>query len=166
MRYVIALIFLIGYYVEVHISTLNVGLEENAYERFTYACENASHDAALDVTPESIATGQPVFDETAATNTFDQDLAANMDLDPQTLKPLPNTMFQAPVTVLTEQFIDYSNTTFPYEYKDAAYGIDVTLEGPAIAYVVQAQIPSIQPGVTSFTKTWAVVQSYPGDSND
>lgn len=161
MKWVIAFTIMVAYFIQVHVSMLNTATEENAYERFTYACEIASHDASLDVTPESVSDGFPIFDQTKATNSFDQDLAENMQLNPTTLAPLPGTLYQQPVQILLQQFFDYSNTTFPYHYTNSTYGIDVTLNGPAIVYVVQAQIPTIQPGVTGFPKIWSVVQAYP-----
>ena len=161
MKWIIAFTLLVAYFIQVHVTMLNTGMQENAYERFTYACEIASHDASLDVTPNSVSDGFPIFNQTEATTTFDQDLAENMQLNPNTLAPLPGTLYQQPVQILLEQFFDYSNTSFPYHYTNSTYGIDVTLNGPAIVYVVQAQIPSIEPGVSGFSKTWSVVQGYP-----
>jgi hypothetical protein len=168
MKYVIAISILIIFFVKVHLSVLNTGYQIQALQRATYALERASHAASIQVTPESVSDGYPVFDQARAHAVFWQTLASNMQLDQgtvvdaNTMDPLPGTMFKDPVTLEVEQFIDYTVTpSFPYYYVNPAFGIDVVLNGPSIVYVLDVPIPQIWTHQPAYEKRWSVVAAYP-----
>ncbi|SFV03719.1 hypothetical protein [Alicyclobacillus macrosporangiidus] len=162
MRYVIAISILIVFFVQVHLSVLNTGYQEQALQRVTYALENASHAASMQVTSASVSDGYPVFDQTQADAIFREVIASNMKLDANTLSPLAGSMFKQPLTVELEQFVDYSNTpSFPYHYSNPAYGIDVVLNGPSIVYVVKIPIPQVWTKNAAYDREWSTVAAYP-----
>lgn len=164
MKYIILALLITGYSFLVHVQVLNTGNQERAYQKFMDALNLAGHDASLDVFSATVANGSPVFNEAEANVTFRDTLAANLDLNPSTLAPVPGSMFQEPLQIQLEQFVDYSNTsTFPYTYTNPTYGVHVIMNGPSIVWVVLAQIPSqiaFEPG---FSKTRIVVDAYPDD---
>ncbi|WP_436664452.1 hypothetical protein ACOALA_20700 (plasmid) [Alicyclobacillus acidoterrestris] len=164
MKWVMMAIFLIIVQFGAHQTILNTNTQELAYHRIRDAMQFASQDAVEQVEPASVANGEPVFDTTQADQVFKEDLAKNLQLDSTSLEPQPNTLFKVTPVIEKEQFIDWSNATFPYDYTDPS-GIQVTLTEPSIVYVVQFTIPSIDSNAKPFTITVPMVQSYDGDGD-
>ncbi|GMA65656.1 hypothetical protein NZD89_28020 (plasmid) [Alicyclobacillus fastidiosus] len=162
MKWVMMAIFLVIVQFTAHETVMNTNNQEFAYQRIVDAMQFATQDAVEQVEPTSVANGEPIFDTEAADAVFRGDLAKNLQLDPITLSPQPNTILKDTPVILKEQFIDWSNATFPYNYTDPS-GFNVTLTEPSIVYEVQFTIPSLTSNVQPFTITIPVVQSYDGD---
>ena len=160
MKWILMAIFLTIIEIEVHMQTLNLSLQEGDYHRLSDALDFASQDATLDVTTNTDATGVAVFNQTEANATFRATLARNLNLDPTTLAPRPNSMLSTAPTILDEQFFDGSNTSFPYTYTNSTYGLNVTLNNPTLVLVVQFTMPSYAANVPTYTVTLPVIQSY------
>lgn len=145
-----------------HMQTLNLSTQETAYQRITDAVQLASQDAVEQLEPDSIAMGQPIFNTTQADLVFRTDLANNLQLNPTTLAPLPNTLLQTPPVIKEEEFYDWSNATFPDSISDTASGIEETITEPSILYLLQFTIPSVGDSSQPFVINVPVLQSYNG----
>ncbi|SHK66955.1 hypothetical protein, partial [Alicyclobacillus tolerans] len=138
MKWILMVTFLVVLYGMTHIQVLNMTTQEIAYTRIETAMRLADHDATLDVTEASVAAGEPVFDQTAALATFEQSLAQNLDLNPTTLQPYPNTLLTEAPKILTVSYFDWSDVTaFPTTIVDTTYGVDMPVSAPSILVVVQ-----------------------------
>ncbi|WP_029421786.1 hypothetical protein [Alicyclobacillus macrosporangiidus] len=162
MKWVLMALFLVILQFQSHLQVFNLEMEESDYHRVHDALQLATDDAVEMVTQDSVSNGQPVFDQTKADNAFRSTLANNLDLDPGTWQPKPNTMLKTAPQVLDEEFFDWSNANFPYHYVNTTYGIDVTMNEPSIVLVVQFTMPSYAANVKPFTMNIPVVASYHG----
>lgn len=161
MKWVITLFIMGIFFVQIHLDMLTQGQDELAIERLHYALQLASHAASVMVTDPTVSDGQITFDQTEADAVFKRTLADNLALDKTTLQPLSGSLFQTGPTIELEQFIDYSNATFPDHYVNSTYGIDTTLYGPAIVYAVQLPAPKFFHSSPSFNLQWSTIASYP-----
>ncbi|MCL6441881.1 MAG: hypothetical protein K6T83_00200 [Alicyclobacillus sp.] len=162
MKWLLMAVFLVILQFQAHQQVFNLEMEEEDYHRIEDALQLASQDAVLDVTHDSVADGQVMFDQAQVDTIFRATLANNLDLDPTTLQPKPGTMLTVAPRILDEEFIDTSNASFPYHYVNSTYGVDVTLNEPSIVVVVQFTMPSYAANVKPFAVTVPIVQSYHG----
>ncbi|QSO50144.1 hypothetical protein [Alicyclobacillus mengziensis] len=163
MRFFLIAVFTVIFAVTSFTRNTDMNYDLLADRRLADALELASDGASEQVQIASVANGDIVFNQAAADSTFKTILANNLALDPSTLTPLSNSMYQSGATVNVEQFFDYSNTTFPYTYDNPQYGIDVVLTGPAIVYNVTLPVPkNFESSPSGFPLTWTKVASYPG----
>lgn len=139
-------------------------IDETAYQHLDYALNIASQAAAQQVNFSSVSTGDIVFDQSGAKQTFDQLLASNMNLNTSTLVPNQGSIYTSSPTIQVMQFLDYSNTSFPYHYVNNQWGINTWIYSPSIVFVVQEQAPKAFVSSPSFTMTWPAVVSYEGNA--
>ncbi|KPV42691.1 hypothetical protein [Alicyclobacillus ferrooxydans] len=162
MKWLVAGIFLAVFSIMIHVAILSNAVAQHADEQLHYTLESATHAAVLMVVPSSVSDGDITYDQTKANDIFRQIVATNLALNPTTLAPLPNSPYQSPLVIDSEAFIDYSDvSSFPYVYKNPTYGIDVTLHGPAVVYVVQIPIPRAFNASLAYPIRWTVIQAYP-----
>lgn len=160
MKWVMMVVLLMILQFEAHQQVFNLEMQETDYRRIQEAVQLATLDAVEQVQPTSVSSSEPIFNTAQANTVFDQTLAANLDLNALTLQPKPNTMLSVAPTVLYEQFLDWSNASFPYQYTNSTYGIHLTLNFPSIIMVLQFTMPSYAHNVKPYTFTIPVVQSY------
>ena len=162
MKWVMMAILLVLLQVDAHQTVFNLEMQESDVQRIEDAMQLASQDAVLNVASSDTTNGTaPVFNQTQALSAFDATLAANLDLDPTTLQPVPGTMLSVAPQMVYDQFIDGSNATFPVSYSNATYGIGpLTLEQPTFVVAVKFTVPGYALDMSPVTLTVPMVQSY------
>jgi hypothetical protein len=119
----------------------------------------SAHDASMQVIKSKLSEGQVVFDQTLATQVFQESLTKNLQLQ-NDLTAKPNTLFHGQVEIVFKDFVDDSNVTMNpnidptqrtafdgygklYKYDDPAgkYHIQQTIMGPAVVYIIKVAKP-------------------------
>lgn len=132
------------------------------HERLKNAINRGAHDASLQIDPLRWAEGFIEFVPDRALQVFKETTAANIGLNPGTMAPLPHTMLTHPIEVLFEDYIDDKDpVTYPYIYRNATYGIEQTIYGPAVVYVVRVLTPQISATSSDEYILKSVVFEYP-----
>ncbi|WP_258112155.1 hypothetical protein [Alicyclobacillus sp. SP_1] len=164
MKWVLVVTMLVILFVQTHLQVLNMATQDYDETRIENALRLACRNATLQVVPSTQASGEPVFDQTVAFAAFESSLAQNLDLNPATFEPEPNSMLTVAPKILSVAYIDWSDVSgFPYTYVNTTYDFTKTVATPSIFVEVQMTIPSDAPGVSAVTVDTPVMESYHGE---
>lgn len=162
MRKVLMIVLLMIFYVQLQNFQDDHLIHRLTHERLKNSINRGAHDASLQVDPVAWGEGRIEFVTDRALLAFKNTMSANIGLDPVTLKPLPNTMLTSEMDILFEDYIDFKdNVKFPYLYKNSTYGIQRTIYGPAVVYVVRIKTPKYSATSSNAYIQKPVVFEYP-----
>lgn len=162
MRQIMMVLMLTVLWAWLTITQTNNDIQTQAIQTLQNAGNLAAHDASLAIDASNVGNSQIIFNQTAASQIFRQTFDENAGFAPSTNQATTDSRFTGYVTILTTVYIDDSNATFPYDYANAAYGINAVLTSPAVIYVVQVQTQSYAPWTQSNTLTYPVIYQYQG----
>lgn len=130
--------------------------DQNATRLLKYTLENAVHDGALMISPDSLSEGEIVFDQYLAEAAFVWSFQknTNMNYGTRTFIPdleNPRIFFKSPVNIVHMEFIDkvtIPDVVFPCNYGSSNdscgnpnYEIFETISGPSFVVVAETMSP-------------------------
>lgn len=139
----------------------NLDADKTATRTIKNSIEFAVHDAGLAIDKESFSEGSIVFDQNIATDNFKKSLEKNLHATSSggfVYKPDKDTFFQNDLYVVALDYIDDSNHTFPYEYKNEQYGVTERLNGPSIIAIMTTESPRWFRGNATYIRQAAVYE--------
>lgn len=162
MERVFVILLTIVIYINIQIFQDDHFVSRLTNERLKNAINRGAHDASLQVDKEAWGQGEIKFVVPNALQTFKTTMAANIDLNPNTLLPLSKTLLSDPVEILFQDYIDANDpVTFPYVYTNSTYGINKKIYGPAVVFVVRTRQPKVHATSSNAVITKTVVFEYP-----
>lgn len=162
MKACILILLLSVFFISVMYIELDHDIATLLNERVKNAVNRATHDASLQLEPETLSSGYQYFDQTAALSAFKTSLANNLGLNPLTLNPLSNSIFSSKPKIEFIDFLDdHDPITFPYLYQNSNYQITKIINGPAVIAVISIEKPVFSSLSAKFHyRKWAVYE-YP-----
>ena len=161
MKMALTGLMLLLFWYMLYSSQINIDMLAKASQQLSMSAQLAAHDASLVISPDSIGAGETVFNQAAASQVFQDTFDANAGFNPTTGQAIPGSLFQGSVQLLYQGFVDYSNqSTFPFDYVNNTYGINIVLNDPAVIFVVQVTTRPYTASSAPQTWTYSVVYQY------
>lgn len=161
MKMALTGLMLLLFWYMLYSNQVNIDMLAKASQQLSMSAQLAAHDASLAVSPASIGAGETVFNEADASQAFQDTFDANAGFNPATGQAIPGSLFQGPVQLLYQGFVDYSNqSTYPFDYVNPTYGINIVLNDPAVVFVIQVTTRAYTASAVPQTFTYPVVYQY------
>lgn len=141
MYKLVLIMLMIVVWMYIHALQVDEEIAMGALFQGKHAVNRAAHAAAQQVDVRALADGRLHIDERAAALAAGEYLQANLQLDASG-EPLPNAFLRERVEVLVFEVIN-DDRSFPYEYRNAAYNYEVTLERPGVVMIVNVIYPRV-----------------------